>query len=132
MRWIRPACWLWWSYTRGQLSRSGANREDCALGKEGVSLLGISKAEKRLHSPGGRITFEALANEAPLPASLTGIRITFVVVYKVKKFLGNYRVYVADPGKGSLTYTKEEFYMVVWFCTKPMARRKASSYPRAN
>ncbi|MBR8729058.1 hypothetical protein IX332_000368 [Porphyromonas levii] len=43
-------------------------REDCALGKEGVSLLGISKAaEKRgLHSLGGRITFEALANEAPL------------------------------------------------------------------
>lgn len=44
-------------------------RSDCALGREGVSLLGISKvAEKRgLHTLGGRITFEALVTEAPLP-----------------------------------------------------------------
>ena len=102
-------------------------REDCALGKEGVSLLGISKAaEKRgLHSLGGCITFETLATEALLPCIAHWNQNHFVVVYKIKKLRkGNYRVYVADPGKGLLTYTKEEF-CEHWITTKLMVRRKA-------
>ncbi len=50
-------------------------RENYVLSKEGVSLLGISKAaEKRgLHSLGGRISFDTHVNEVPLPVSFTGI-----------------------------------------------------------
>ena len=33
----------------------------------------------------------------------------FVVVYKIKKRKGLYSIYVADPGKGLITYTKEDF-----------------------
>lgn len=62
-------------------------REDCALGREGVSLLGISKAAEKmgLHSLGGRITFETLATEAPLPCIAHWDQNHFVVVYRVKK-----------------------------------------------
>lgn len=44
-------------------------RQICALGKSGVSLLGISKAAEALgfKSVGGLLTFAKLANEAPLP-----------------------------------------------------------------
>lgn len=101
-------------------------REDCALGKEGVSLLGISKAaEKRgLHSLGGRVTFESLSSEAQLPCIAHWNQNHFVVVYKIKKLSkGNYRVYVADPGKGLLTYTKEEF-CEHWVSTKTNGEEK--------
>lgn len=101
-------------------------REDCALGREGVSLLGISKAAEKmgLHSLGGCTTFEALANEAPLPCIAHWNQNHFVVVYKVKKLRrGNYRVYVADPGKGLLTYTKEEF-CDHWVSTKTNGEEK--------
>lgn len=101
-------------------------REDCALGKEGVSLLGISKAaEKRgFKTIGGRITFDTLANEAPLPCIAHWNQNHFVVVYKIKKLSrGNYRIYVADPGKGLLSYTKEEF-CEHWVSTKTNGEEK--------
>ena len=34
---------------------------------------------------------------------------SFVVVHKIKKRKGLYSIYVADPSKGLMTYTKEEF-----------------------
>ena len=101
-------------------------REDCALGKEGVSLLGISKAaEKRgLHSLGGRVTFNSLSSEAQLPCIVHWNQNHFVVVYKIKKRRqGNSRVYVADPGKGLMTYTKEEF-CEHWVSTKSNGEEK--------
>lgn len=44
-------------------------RTDCALNREGVSLLGISKAAEELgfKSVGGRLSFSSLASEALLP-----------------------------------------------------------------
>ena len=95
-------------------------RSDCALGREGVSLLGISKAaEKRgLHTLGGRITFEALVTEAPLPCIAHWGQNHFVVVYKVKRLRhGKWRIYVADPAKGLITFTQEEF-TEHWVSTK--------------
>lgn len=65
-------------------------------------MLRISKAaEKRgLNSLGGRIAFEALTNETQLSCIAHWNQNDFVVVYKIKKLRkGNYRVYVADPGK---------------------------------
>lgn len=101
-------------------------RSDCALGREGVSLLGISKAaEKRgLHTLGGRITFEALVTGAPLPCIAHWGQNHFVVVYKVKRLRhGKWRIYVADPAKGLITFTQEEF-TEHWVSTKTNGEEK--------
>ena len=82
------------------------------LGKDGVSFLGISKAAEKLgfRTLGGKLTFSTLATEAPVPCIVHWNQNHFVVVYKVKKHRkGRYTIYVADPGKGLVTYTKEEF-----------------------
>jgi ATP-binding cassette subfamily B protein len=48
----------------------------------------------------------------------------FVVVYKIKKHRkGNYTVYVADPGKGLVTYNKEEF-CEYWISTRSNGEEK--------
>ena len=83
----------------------------CFASSEGVSLQGLCEAATTLgfHSIPGKVTIESLCNEN-LPCILHWNQNHFVVVYKIKKLRqGNYRVYVADPGKGLMTYTKEEF-----------------------
>ena len=95
-------------------------RRSCALNKEGVSLLGISKAAESIgfKTIGGRLTFNTLAKEVPHPCIVHWNQNHFVVVYKVKKYSkGKYIVYVADPAKGLVTYTKEEF-CEHWISTK--------------
>lgn len=95
-------------------------RRSCALNKEGVSLLGISKAAESIgfKTIGGRLTFNTLAKEVPYPCIVHWNQNHFVVVYKVKKHSkGKYIVYVADPAKGLVTYTKEEF-CEHWISTK--------------
>lgn len=95
-------------------------RRSCALNKEGVSLLGISKAAESIgfKTIGGRLTFNTLAEEVTHPCIIHWNQNHFVVVYKVKKRTkGRYVVYVADPGKGLVTYTKEEF-CEHWISTK--------------
>ena len=86
-------------------------RECCALGKDGVSLLGISKAAEAigLKTIGGRTSFDSLTQEFPLPCIVHWNQNHFVVVHKIKKRKGMYSIYVADPSKGLMTYTKEEF-----------------------
>ena len=101
-------------------------RHTCALGKEGVSLLGISKAAEEIgfKTVGGRLCFETLASEAPLPCIVHWNQNHFVVVYKIKKHRkGCCTVYVADPGKGLVTYTKEEF-CEHWVSTKTNGEEK--------
>ena len=101
-------------------------RASCDLSKDGVSLLGISKAAEEIgfKTVGGRLSFETLANEAPLPCIVHWNQNHFVVVYKIKKHRkGRYTVYVADPGKGLVTYTKEEF-CEHWVSTKTNGEEK--------
>ena len=89
-------------------------------GKDGVSLLGISKAAEKIgfRSIGGRYTFISLFVKATLPCIIHWNQDHFVVVYQIKKHRnGNYTVYIADPGKGLLRYTKEEF-LNHWLSTK--------------
>lgn len=84
----------------------------CDLKKMGVSLLGISKAAEDIgfKTVGGRLSFETLASGVPMPCIVHWDQNHFVVVYKVKKHRkGRYTIYVADPGKGLVTYIKEEF-----------------------
>ena len=95
-------------------------RRSCALNKEGVSLLGISKAAESIgfKTIGGRLTFNTLVKEVTHPCIIHWNQNHFVVVYKVKKHSkGKYTVYVADPAKGLVTYTQEEF-CEHWISTK--------------
>lgn len=101
-------------------------RTDCALNREGVSLLGISKAAEELgfKSVGGRLSFSSLASEALLPCIVHWSQNHFVVVYKVKNQKnGDCTIYVADPGKGLVSYTKEEF-CEHWVSTKTNGEEK--------
>lgn len=86
-------------------------RASAFIGKDGVSLLGISKAAEHigLRTVGGRITFDKLIEKAVLPCIVHWNQNHFVVVYKIKKIRKGYKIYVADPGKGLLTYDKAEF-----------------------
>ena len=101
-------------------------RKICSLGKDGVSLLGISKAAETigLKTIGGRLSLNTLAHEIPLPCIVHWNQNHFVVVYKIKKYnKEKYTVYVADPGKGHVTYTKEEF-CEHWISTKTNGEEK--------
>ncbi|MBS9774972.1 MAG: peptidase domain-containing ABC transporter, partial [Tenacibaculum sp.] len=86
-------------------------RQQSFIGRDGVSLLGISRAAEKIgfRTVGGRLTFEKLAEKAPLPCIVHWNQDHFVVVYNVEKTKKGYNVFVADPGKGLVTYTKEEF-----------------------
>ena len=79
----------------------------CFATTEGVSLLGISEAACKLglNTTCGRMTIEQLA-QAPLPCILHWNQNHFVVLYKIRR---GKSFYIADPGKGKIRYTKEEF-----------------------
>ncbi len=75
--------------------------------REGSSLLGISDAAEKtgFRTLGVKITYEKLVEDASLPCIAHWNQSHFVVVYKIKKD----KIYIADPGHGLLTYTKDEF-----------------------
>ena len=101
-------------------------RATCSLSKDGVSLLGISKAAEGIgfKSIGGRLSFDSLANGAPLPCIVHWSQSHFIVVYRIKKHRGGrYVVYVADPGQGLVTYSKKEF-CEHWLSTKTNGEEK--------
>ena len=87
----------------------------CFATTEGVSLLGINEAANTLglHTTCARATTMVLG-EVPLPCILHWNQNHFVVLYKVKK---GKNFYVADPGKGLVTYSLEEFKQH-WVSTK--------------
>ena len=98
----------------------------CALGKNGVSLLGICKAAEKIKfkTIGGRLSFEMLSNETTLPCIVHWNQNHFVVVHKIRKYRkGRYSVYVADPARGLVTYSKEEF-CEHWISTKTNGEEK--------
>lgn len=121
-----PSCLAIIAKHYGQQADKEQLRKICSLGKEGVSLLGISKAAENrgFKTIGGRLSFEILSQEVPLPCIVHWNQNHFVVVYKIKKHKkGKYTVYVADPGKGFVTYTKEEF-CEHWVSTKTNGEEK--------
>ena len=94
-------------------------RKSCSLSKDGVSLLAISKTAESMgfKTIGGSFMFNRIAEEILLPCIIYWEQNHFVVIYKVKKQKGKYTIFVADPGKGLLTYSKEEFCKH-WISTK--------------
>jgi ATP-binding cassette subfamily B protein len=75
--------------------------------REGVSLLGISDAAEAIgfRTIGVKIPFEKFKDQVSLPCIVHWYQRHFIVVYKVHKD----KVFVADPGIGLISYTKEEF-----------------------
>lgn len=121
-----PSCLAMIAKHYGKQFDQGILRQICALGKDGVSLLGISKAAETIgfKTIGGRLSLDMLAEEVPLPCIVHWNQNHFVVVYNIKKNRKEiFKIYVADPGKGLLTYTKEEFCNH-WASTKTNGEKK--------
>ena len=79
----------------------------CFATTEGVSMLGISETATSLgfHVVNVKCTVKTLT-EVSLPSILHWNQNHFVVLYKVKN---EKKFYIADPGKGLVTYSLEEF-----------------------
>ncbi len=106
-----PACLSMISGWYGRKYSLEYLRQGAFIGKEGVSLLGISKAAEKLgfRTLGGRFTLDKLAKQVPLPCVLHWNQNHFVVLHKVTQKHKQYIFHVADPGKGLLKYTQAEF-----------------------
>lgn len=102
-----PACLKMVTEYYGRHYSLDTLREETFIGREGVSLLGISRAAEKIgmRTVGGRLTFEDLKDKAPLPCIVHWNQNHFVVVYKMR----GKKVFVADPGKGLISYTREAF-----------------------
>jgi ABC-type bacteriocin/lantibiotic exporters, contain an N-terminal double-glycine peptidase domain len=101
-------------------------RQNSFIGRDGVSLLGISKAAEKIgfHSMGGRITFDKLQEKAPIPCIIHWNQEHFIVLYKIEvNRKGQTTLFVADPGKGLLTYAKDEF-CAHWISTQTSGTEK--------
>jgi len=86
-------------------------RERCHITREGVSLLGISDAAESigLRTASVKLTWLQLRKVAPLPCIVHWYQRHFVVVYKIRKERGEWRIYVSDPAQGLLKYSERDF-----------------------
>ena len=102
-----PACLKMVAEHYGRSYSLDTLRAFSSIGREGVSMLGISNAAEKigLHTVGCRISFDTLVEKAPMPCIVHWNQNHFVVVYRIRRN----KVFVADPGKGLMTYTKEDF-----------------------
>jgi len=106
-----PACLKMVAAFHGKQYSLDELRQRCFISREGVSLMGISKSAEEIgfRTLGGRFTFDQLIEKAPLPSIVHWQQSHFIVVYRIKKSKRRTIVYVADPGKGLIKYTKQEF-----------------------
>jgi len=134
-----PACLCMIAKYYGKTYTLDSLRQNSFIGRDGVSLLGISRAAEKIgfRTVGGRITYDKLVEKALLPCIVHWNQEHFVVVYKtpqpskwVKRFspllgrgVGGEVIHIADPGKGLLTYTKEEFCSH-WISTQTNSEEK--------
>ena len=101
-------------------------RSNSYIGRDGVSMLGISRAAERIgfRTIGGRISFERFVKKASLPCIVHWQQSHFVVVYEFKKQKdGTTEVRVADPGRGYINYSQEEF-CENWISTRTSGEEK--------
>ncbi|WP_028665877.1 peptidase domain-containing ABC transporter [Runella zeae] len=97
-------------------------REKSQINRDGVSLLGIAEAAENIgfRTMATQLPFEVLAQEVPLPCIVHWQQNHFVIVYEITGagksnqpawLWGERRktVRVADPAKGSVDYSVEEF-----------------------
>lgn len=84
-----------------------ALREKSHVGREGISLLGISDAAEKIgfRTMTVGVPFDKLVQEQPFPCIAHWKQSHFIVVHKADKD----RVHAADPASGLITYSKQEF-----------------------
>jgi ATP-binding cassette subfamily B protein len=82
-------------------------RDKCGITKEGVSLLDVSTGAESigLRTLAIKCTIEDIIYKVPFPAILFWNNNPFIVVYRADKK----HVWVSDPAKGRIKYTREEF-----------------------
>lgn len=87
-------------------------RDKCGITKEGVSLLGISAAAESigLHTAAFKCTIDDVIMKVPFPVIIYWNENHFVVVYHAD----NKHIWVSDPCKGHVKYTRREF-MEGWY-----------------
>src|SRR5688572_364261 len=92
------------------------------LGTTGTSLLGMSEAANQygFRTLSAKLTFEQLLTDATLPCIIHWDQYHFVVL---TPHANHKRLTVADPAKGLLTYTKEEF-LKYWASTTEDGEKK--------
>lgn len=98
-----------WACTLSQIE------ELCHATAEGVSLRGMSQAASELgfETASVRLSPDELS-QSPLPAIVHWNQNHFVVLYRIDR---RGRYHIADPGKGLITYSREEF-MRRWVSTR--------------
>ncbi|WP_338875413.1 peptidase domain-containing ABC transporter [Spirosoma sp. SC4-14] len=81
-----PTCLRMVAKHYGRSFTAQSLRERAQIGKEGVSLLGISEAAEAIgfRTMGVKVPFEKLATEAPLPCIVHWDQNHFVVIYAIK------------------------------------------------
>jgi ATP-binding cassette subfamily B protein len=111
-----PSCLRMIAKSYGKSFSLQSLRDKSGIHRQGVSLLGISEAAEAigLRSLGAKVDYGTLIQKVPLPCIIHWQQKHFIVVHKVeqKKSLfarSNLRIHVADPAKGLLTYSAEEF-----------------------
>src|SRR4029079_11000435 len=102
-----PACLCMIAQHYGKNILLQTLREKTQLGKEGVNLLGITEAAEAIgfRTQAINLSYDSLTKDAKLPAILHWNRNHFVVLYKMRKN----RLFVADPARGLVIFTREEF-----------------------
>lgn len=107
---LKMICKYW-----GQYFSDDFISEICKESREGVSIFTISNSALRLgmEAECGLAEIEELL-EICLPCILHWNQNHFVVLYKIKK---GRKFYIADPGKGCVTYTLDDFKRH-WISTK--------------
>jgi ATP-binding cassette, subfamily B, bacterial len=93
-------------------------RERSHITREGVSMLGISRAAESIgfRTMGVKLNFGQLKEEAPLPAIVHWNQEHFVVVYRIAGPKGKETVYISDPANGLAKFPREEF-LRCWLST---------------
>lgn len=92
----------------GRHISSEALKRASQLGNSGVSLLGLSEAAEKygFRTISAKISLEQLLEDAPLPCILHWNQYHFVVLTPTAN---SKKLTVADPARGLISYTKEEF-----------------------
>lgn len=90
-------------------------RQKSRISRDGVSLLGISEAAENIgfRTVGVKLNWQKLLEDGQLPCIVHWNQNHFVIVYRIK---GD-RVFVADPSKGKLLYSKSDF-LHHWLSTR--------------
>ena len=109
-----PTCLRMVAKYYGKHYNTDSIREVAGYGKEGVSLLGISDAAEKIgfRTRGVQLSFEQLTEGAQLPCILHWRQNHFVVLVRINTksfFHKSGAIIIADPAKGLVSYTKEEF-----------------------